>query len=220
MLCIYTSQVFTSQIFSMTDDAKVMLSEFELMLVSNSEWILTKQRVVQKVGVLLAQQVAVINRDFIPHLIPAVPELASGLPKISKGERYRELPYVILDHPAVFSRAAVFALRTMFWWGNFISVTLHLSGHYKKLLEAVIEKNIVHGIDQSFYISTGNTEWEHHFGEDNYSAVASMNREVLNKKIVQPSFIKIALKYDLSKWDEMNELLPTAYNSFAGLLKP
>jgi hypothetical protein len=26
----------------------------------------------------------------------------------------------------------VFAIRTMFWWGNFFSVTLHMKGNYRE----------------------------------------------------------------------------------------
>jgi len=36
---------------------------------------------------------------------------------------------------------------------------------------------------------------------------------------VQPSFIKIALKYDLGEWNNMDELLSSAYSSFAELLE-
>jgi hypothetical protein len=51
--------------------------------------------------------------------------------KISRGENYQLLPYIILDYPSYFSRNNIFAVRTMFWWGNFFSITLHLSGDHK-----------------------------------------------------------------------------------------
>ena len=34
--------------------------------------------------------------------------------------------------PAVFSKENIFAIRTMFWWGNFFSISLHVSGKYFK----------------------------------------------------------------------------------------
>ena len=112
----------------MKNQTKVMLSEFEAMLVSNSEWILTKHSIMEKTGNLLFNQVPVINEIFSDSVSDYFPELISITPKLSKGEKYNDLPWVILDYPALFSKTDVFALRTMFWWGNFISITLHLSG--------------------------------------------------------------------------------------------
>jgi hypothetical protein len=202
----------------MTDKAKVMLSELEGMLISNTEWILTKHSIVEKVSVLLSSQVENINGQFIKPLSADFPELAFCLPKISKGEKYHSLPYVILDYPGIFSRTEVFALRTMFWWGNFFSVTLHLSGKYKTGLDKIVLKNIGHS-NEGLYINCGDDEWQHHFEETNYSRVAGMGEGELSKKIVQSSFIKIALKYDLSDWNNMDNLLKEAYSKLAFMIK-
>lgn len=196
---------------------KITLSPFEATLVNNSEWILTKHTIIHKAGELLAAQVAIINNEFTGRVKQTLPQLAACQPRISKGERYRDLPYVILDYPAIFSKTDVFAVRTMFWWGNFFSVTLHLSGTYKKMFEEMIQANLTEN-PGGYYISIADDEWEHHFGTDNYCNTAGLDKETLHKKIVQPSFIKIALQYDLRKWDEMDELLQQAYCRFAGLL--
>ena len=52
-----------------------------------------------------------------PLAIPRGENAYSG--KISRGENYRGLPYLILDYPAYFSQKDIFAFRTMFWWGHF-----------------------------------------------------------------------------------------------------
>ena len=54
--------------------------------------------------------------------------IVQSTPKIAKGENYLQLPYVLLDYPRCFDKENIFAIRTMFWWGNFFSITLHLSG--------------------------------------------------------------------------------------------
>ncbi len=201
----------------MNDDAKITLSELEAALVNNTEWILTKHTVMHKAGELLAAQVSAINNVFIDHVTGVAAELSACKPRVFKGERYRDLPYVILDHPAIFSKTDVFALRTMFWWGNFISVTLHLSGKYKKLCAPALQENL-YKTALPFYISTGNEEWEHHFGDDNYCRIDALDKDGLDKKIVQPSFLKIALQYDLHQWNDMGKLLPAAYSSLAIML--
>lgn len=211
-------QISKSSNFQIIAMAKVTLSELEETLVNNREWILTKHTILQKVGELLAGQVDTINMVFIHPLIPGLDELGQCRPKISKGENYKGLPYMILDYPAIFSKTAVFALRTMFWWGNFFSVTLHLSGSYKDVLAGKIAQGFS-GAGKGFYISTGE-EWEHHFEEDNYVSAAGLQEEELYKKMVRPSFIKIALKYDLHQWNDIDELLKDAYSRFAIVLKP
>lgn len=198
--------------------AKITLSPFEATLVNNSEWILTKHTIIHKAGELLAAQVPAVNELFVKEAIAVFPGLQSCRPKISKGEKYLGLPYVILDYPALFSREDVLALRTMFWWGNFISVTLHLSGKYKKAIAGRIAVNLEKEGGQ-FYLSVGAEEWAHHFDSSNYQRVHLMDKDMLYKKTVQPSFVKIALKYDLTEWDNMDQLLQNAYSRLAALLK-
>jgi hypothetical protein len=114
----------------MAQNAKIALSEQERHLLLNKDWILTKRSLMQKADVLLGMalpgiQALVALHDWLP------PELVGANPKIHRGENYLGLPYVILDYPAFFSKSGVMALRSMFWWGHFFSVTLHLSGSYK-----------------------------------------------------------------------------------------
>ena len=51
-------------------------------------------------------------------------------PKISKGEAYRGLPWLMLDYPRYFGKEGHLSIRVFFWWGNFIAIYLHSSGVY------------------------------------------------------------------------------------------
>ena len=89
-------------------------------------------------------------------------------PKISKGENYKGLPYLVLDYPRYFGKDDHFAIRSMFWWGNFFSITLHLSGIYKKMYENKIEASFTLLKEESFFIGISDDQWEHHFETSNY----------------------------------------------------
>ena len=99
----------------MNDAIKLSLSADELELVCNKDWILTKKMVVDKVYLLLgglSQQM----QDYIESnqlLLPAV--VTQSSPKISKGENYLGLPYVMLDYPRYFKSNDMLAIRTFFW---------------------------------------------------------------------------------------------------------
>ena len=104
-------------------EAKISLSPSEFELVTNAEIILTKNRVLQKIqeslGYLGNQEQDHIEINHFSHLH----EFRIG-PKISKGENYLGLPYIILDYPRYSDSEDLFFIRQMFWWGHFFSHTL------------------------------------------------------------------------------------------------
>jgi len=122
------------------DDAKIGLSAEELILVNDPQVILTKNAVIDKVYQLFGR----LSIGMQERLQPMAKELDDVMdipPKISRGESYLELPYVILDYPRYFRPHDIFAIRTMFWWGNFFSMTLHLKGNFREHYhQRIIEK--------------------------------------------------------------------------------
>ena len=99
----------------MNIDSKIMLSDDELQLVTNTQWILTKRTIMNKVNALLGdvaahQQQAIENeKAWLPSAV------VLSAPKIARGENYLQLPYLLLDYPRCFDAANIFAVRTMFW---------------------------------------------------------------------------------------------------------
>jgi hypothetical protein len=187
--------------------AKIRLSQKEMELVINADWILTKNHILQKVNELLGG-IHTLQESYIrsnPRQL--LPEAAATGARISKGENYKGLPYLILDHPRLFQKEDVFAIRTMFWWGNFFSITLHLSGQYKIKAAANIMAaySLLAADGYSLGIHTG--QWEHHFEKDNYKLVTEMSNDEFTARINASPFIKLAKKIPLEKWDEAAELL-------------
>jgi hypothetical protein len=198
------------------NEAKIRLSPEEMELVIRPDWILTKNAVMRKAKelfeLLASRQQAIIeiHSSQLPLEVIAVP------PKISKGENYRGLPYLVLDYPRFFNRENVFAIRTLFWWGNFFSSTLHLSGKYKQLLESRILASYSSLGDCS--ISVGENEWEHHFDKDNYQLIAETKEMDFKKSVSEKSFLKLAYRVQLQQWDNALSLLEDHFNSWLKLL--
>lgn len=199
---------------NMLDQAKIALSQPELLFIQNTEWILTKQLIIQKVYELMSSQTVIINTAF-SQLHGSVDILLKGtIPKIYKGENYLELPYVMMDYPASFGRADIFALRTMFWWGNFVSVTLLISGRFKERYQLAISNNL-NNDSKDFFVCVATDPWQHHFGKDNYQPHQSADMDELMKT----DFLKVARKFDLQNWNNMPNLLNEAYKSIISLLE-
>jgi hypothetical protein len=189
----------------MTDSAKIIFSEQEQQLLYNKEWILTKRIVISKIGNLLGSMVP--GLQIMVQKNPGIPAaVANGNPKVYKGENYLGLPYLLLDYPAFFSKEGVFALRTFCWWGNFFSVTLHLSGRYKQLFGPNLCQQATAIQQHGYSICINSNEWHHHFNTDNYAPAAMLSQQVLEQVISEKPFLKIAAKFELSCWHKIPEM--------------
>src|SRR5262245_60824558 len=110
----------------MTEQTKIHLLPAEMELVSSPEIILTKNAILQKIK-LFFEGLQVKQSEILKDYSAQLPEdILKISPKISKGENYKGLPWLVLDNPRFFQHKNIFAIRTMFWWGNFFSITLHL----------------------------------------------------------------------------------------------
>jgi len=195
---------------------KIHLSEEEMQLLCNREWILTKQRIIEKVYTLfggmsekMQLQLEQNNHD-IPEQVLQLP------PKISKGEQYESLPYVVLDYPRLFSKENVFAIRTFFWWGNYFSITLHLKGIFlqqwqNKIIKAANDKQW-----KGFYFSSEGSEFSFNLDGKNYGYEDGSGHAagVATNKI---AFLKISSKVSFAQWDTAEQKLMEAFERFTGL---
>lgn len=201
----------------MNEEAKIQLSAREMELVNNTEWIFTKQLILEKVYHLLGQ----LHHDFKTivmqekSFLPATWQKPGG--KISKGENYNGLPYAILDYPAIFSKDKIFAVRTMFWWGNFFSISLHLSGESFKSIQSFNE-GFQFLKQKDFSVSVNENEWHHHFQEDNFVKVNSLNKEEITK-LAEKKFLKIAKKTELHNWNSAANFLEKGFEEIVQFIK-
>jgi hypothetical protein len=175
----------------MYEQANVKLSKEESELVQNREWILTKHAVIGKVVLLFGQ----LSEEFKLMMQDAgLNEVMLPEPKISKGEQYEKLPYVMLDFPRIFDKENVFAVRCFFWWGNFFSINLQVSGKFQEKYFSSVD-DLAKFNDWMFCVNED--VWKHDFSTDNFLPFNAINaNEHLNR-----NFIKTAKKIPLSEWN-------------------
>lgn len=203
----------------MIQQSKITLSGEELQLVNNTEWILTKHIIIDKV-VQLFGEIAQWEKEYIVKQqgwLPNTTILSEA--KITRGENYLQLLWVVLDYPRCFDKENIFAVRTMFWWGNFFSCTLQISGKYKLLFEQAIIKKLNLLQNNSCYLCVNNNEWQHHFNTDNYLPADKLSAEDIQQIITGSRFIKVAVKFPLKNWNEIQGLLENAFAELVQLLK-
>ena len=202
----------------MNSFSKLTLSDDEQQLVNNTDWILTKRKIMDTVNEMLGQ-ISEHQQQFIENEKEWLPDsVMQSTPKIAKGENYLQLPYMLLDYPRCFESEKIFAVRTMFWWGNFFSITLHLSGSYKRMFQQKIIENLS-AVKQQVFICINENQWQHHFEEDNYVDIKKIGKNELQDMILQKQFIKLAIKFSLQSWNDMPSLIDKAFDDLIKMLK-
>ncbi len=199
-------------------EAKIRLSQKEMDLVCSADLILTKNAILQKANRLLSdlQEKQLQYLDLFPAKLSD--EVFHSSAKISKGENYKGLPYLLLDYPRVFDQQHILAIRTMFWWGNFFSVTLHLSGKYKKETEEKLINAFPELKERDYYWYINEDQWEHHFEADNYIPMAGISKAEFENSVRKNNFIKLAIKIDLREWEHAEEILLTYFKQIIKIL--
>lgn len=186
------------------------MDQEEWLTVQDADWLLRKNNIMTKAARLLGA----LQEAMAAHpVIAGFPLPGAMPPKISKGEQYLGLPYVILDYPRRFAKEDIFACRTFFWWGRFFSITLHLAGEPLLMYR---ERLLTH-LPQlgGWNVCIQDDPWQHHFGEDNYRPVRDIDPAEWQQRMQKP-FVKLARRFELSEWEK---IIPEAVAGYAALLE-
>ena len=222
------------------DPAKVQLSGEEIALAKNAELILTKNSIIRRVVegfAALSEEYKVIWGDGLPVAARSLgrdgiegredgrdgtearEDLRGGNAKISKGENYQGLPYVVLDYPRIFGKEDVLAIRTMFWWGHYFSVTLHLKGRYREAALPAVRAALPRLAEAGFLLAVGEDEWRHELAADNYQRIGELGAAAIDEILTGHPFLKLSAHCALDNWNEAPEILLGLFRVLAEVLR-
>ena len=196
--------------------ANLQLSPEEIRLVTEPGWILTKNSIIKKVVGLFAG----LSEEY-RAILSSEPS-----PKISKGENYQGLPYVMLDYPRLFGRENVLAIRTFFWWGHSFSVTVHLKGTYREQYLPALQQRWAELAAAGFHVGISEDEWRHEHVPETYWPIVSAEdltgsaegltgvaKDIVGLSgdsagpVAAPGFLKLSAACGLDRWEEAHEVL-------------
>lgn len=193
------------------------LTAEEQALVVNAEWLYLKNNVLRKVMALMGQLQLALQAHPVTDIFPFPEHTLQAGGKISRGERYKELPYIMLDYPRSFSRDNIFAFRTMFWWGHYFVATLHLAGEEKEKHSHAIASAWQQLAEHQFQVYLQEDDpWQHDLENGNYKLISAIPVLEFKQLIARRSFIKLAKPYSFEEW---GKIVPEVVRDYALLLQ-
>ncbi|MAY84427.1 MAG: hypothetical protein CMP59_09875 [Flavobacteriales bacterium] len=186
---------------------ELIFDKSDIHLMIDSSLIERKNNLIKQFIEILAKQADLLQSEYGDAFA------LSPSAKVNRGENYKGFPYLVMDYPRLFSKKHVFAYRTLFWWGHFVSCTLHLKGSFLADFSNRLPKIIkdINASDLNFRVSTSGNEWNHHALSDEYAEVDKFN---LDEKV---KFFKLTSILPL---EEINKLQGFLKSSHQLLLKP
>ena len=140
--------------------------------------------------------------------------------KISRGENYKGMPYLILDYPRIFDGEDVFAFRSMFLWGHFFSFSFQLSGIYLERYRLQLEERLHTLQNKDYYYCIHETPWEYTYHPENYISLERYLLEKENGVFSARPFVKISRKINLAEWKKVSPMGCETFADCLGLIKP
>lgn len=191
--------------------AKIQFSDKERELMTNADWILTKNGILQKMALVFTDWQAL----FSARLARQAPTLFTTIQpfsyKISRGENYKGLPWMVLDYPRLFGQTDIFAIRTLFWWGRYVTITLQLAGKWKEGCEESLCLSYPVLAREAFRISITDDAWIHDQGPAFTTEINNLTPEEYTNEIRKRNFLKISKIYPLEEVEKLDRRMLADY---------
>ncbi|MEO7311605.1 MAG: hypothetical protein ABIX01_14470 [Chitinophagaceae bacterium] len=179
--------------------SNVKLSAAELALAGNAAILLTKNHIISQVYELFGGLATAYLEEAGKRHLPAVITAAS--PKISRGENYLGLPWVMLDYPRSFAGDDIFSIRTMFWWGHHFGLFIFLKGSWltKETIDAIAELPV----GEEWWLCSNTDPWQHHFEPGNMIETVRLTADQVKAQVAYCGFAKLAKKIPIERWESV-----------------
>lgn len=203
--------------------ADILFTEKELKYIADTDFLHTGHIIKQKITSLFEASAQELKEELDTGKYNIDPHLIRLPPKISKGENYRGLPWIVLDYPKKFQKEDTFSFRVIFWWGHFFSYSLHLEGAAMTSALPMLKHYWSKMKTENVYACVSSTPWEYHFNSSNYIRSDKITFDQFNDLARTNTFIKISRKATLREWPRViNQTIKTfrLFMLFTGFSAP
>lgn len=182
----------------------IKLTKHELNFALDTSYPLAKHQIVQKVSQLFQQLGQKLVRDFENNEL-----IGSSEYKITRGENYRHMPYLVLDFPRINGKNFPIVCRTLFWWGHYFSCNVIVQ-------TALIDLEATAALlahKKKVRLLTGNDLWEQDLKSEAYTKLNKLSQAEIRTLLDQQEYLKIGTKININDYDRLEELASGAYST-------
>lgn len=183
----------------------IILTDKERKYLSDTDFLFTKRNIQKKIIALFNETQKSLRNEIKTGDYSIASKIMKQNPKISRGENYKGLPYVVLDYPRLFDTNDTFSFRVIFWWGNFFSFSLHLEGNSLRKGIIELEKKWDYLKTRGINVCTASTPWQYHFKASNYIQSNELGFSDVRELTRKYTFLKIGRKVALEEWPDIVE---------------
>lgn len=137
-------------------------------------------------------------------------EVKQTTPKISKGENYQGMPYMVLDYPRYFGKEDTLAFRNILLWNRGLYSTWFFEGKYMHYAVQTFTKHATN----SMYLHQNPDKWKHELTEQDIllsipENVADYNLTLLHQTQKYLQYLKFTKFLSFQEWNAAS----SAYNT-------
>ncbi|MCI0526811.1 MAG: hypothetical protein L0Y56_05065 [Nitrospira sp.] len=163
----------------------------DLDFMRNGEFFDRKEEITKRVQALLVDLQQALKIHIHPKELCAPEHTDFVHGQLVRGERFHQRPYVYLDFPKFFSRQAMFAYRSFFWWGWDFVFAFILSGPYLDLYKKNLVKHLDRLAGKDFYLSLAADPWEWRKTRPETLALTGQSPQEIREILSGMEFLKI-----------------------------
>lgn len=164
----------------------------------NSEFLIQKRILIEKIKMLFEKTGTEFLRETKLRELNFVQNLNTTSVKITKGENLFALPFVVSDAAYSFKDNDIFSIRTLFWWGNFISTSIICSGSFFDNIFCQHNKVLSHMQATNFEYTT--SVWENRVGNTFTIPALKVTSEFIDHLLSEKK-IRITIVNDINSLD-------------------
>lgn len=115
--------------------------------------------------------------------------------KVTRGENYLDMPYVVLDTPQLSAQHMEHHLRIMLWWGHYVSLQYFIRVDEHTLCKMTLLKNL------PYQVLTTDNLFNNNLEDVDFTAIAQISTIDFEPN----QLIKICLRVELSELENLEQ---------------
>jgi hypothetical protein len=178
------------------------LTKHELNFARDKTYPLVKHDIVQKINNQFQELGQKLVQQLSGHELVSIAEF-----KITRGENFQLMPYMVLDFPKINGKEFSITCRTLFWWGHYFSCNLVIQ---TRLLD--VEQTASSLVKmKKVRILRGENLWEHDIKNADYVKIHTLTQQEIIQLLEEQTYLKLAVGIDIEKAETLLTEAPRYY---------